>query len=276
MTTLPEQSRKYIRVRYEESGYYFPIRALEDSEVADFHTCFFDYLTQNKDRLKRLRTREHYLVFSQTHAMLGWVYRMVSHPRVLDAVESILGPNLLVWDSGWFAKIPGETKYVAWHQDSLYFGLRPLELTTAWIALTESDSENGCLRVIPGSHRRDFPHRETDAPDNSLSRGQEISVQVEESQAVDVVLKPGEVSLHHAAIVHGSKANISDRPRIGLAVRYLTPVVVHEGPRRQFGLLVRGRDDRGHFELLEAPVMDSVSSENSIQLKILERMGVKV
>lgn len=196
-------------------------------------------------------------------------------PKILDAVETVLGPNLLVWDSGWFAKMPGDKKYVAWHQDGIYFGLHPPNVVTAWVALTDSTPENGCLRVVPGSHGKNLIHRETGAPDNALSRGQEIAVEVDESQAVDIVLQPGELSLHHVGIVHGSNPNTSDRPRIGLAIRYLTPDVVHHGPERQLALLVRGKDEFGHFELLDRPIGDSAPAGRAIQLKILERMGVK-
>jgi ectoine hydroxylase-related dioxygenase (phytanoyl-CoA dioxygenase family) len=171
--------------------------------------------------------------------------------------------------------MPGDKKYVAWHQDGIYFGLHPPNVVTAWVALTDSTPENGCLRVVPGSHGKNLIHRETGAPDNALSRGQEIAVEVDESQAVDIVLQPGELSLHHVGIVHGSNPNTSDRPRIGLAIRYLTPDVVHHGPERQLALLVRGKDEFGHFELLDRPIGDSAPAGRAIQLKILERMGVK-
>ncbi len=262
------------QLQYKELGYYFPVPVLQDSEVMQFRSFFFDYLSANRERLKQLPMRKQYLVFSQTHAVLRWVYRIVSHPNVLDAVESVLGPNLLVWDTGWFSKMPGEGKYVAWHQDSLYFGLHPPHLTTAWIALTESIPENGCLRVIPRSHERVFSHRETESQGNLLSRGQEIAVEVHESEAVDLNLKPGQLSLHHVGIVHGSNVNGSDIPRIGLAVRYLTPDVTHQGSRQQFAMLVRGEDNLGHFELLPPPGGNGVSIGSSIQAKILERMGL--
>lgn len=260
--------------QYEESGYFFPIQALQDSEVSEFRRRFADYRAENLDRLSQLPTSKQYLVFSQTHAALAWVYRIVTHPKVLDAVETVMGPNLLVWDSGWFAKMPGEKKFVAWHQDGNYFGLHPPNLATAWVALTDSSPDNGCLRVVPGSHRKKLVHKETGAPDNVLSRGQEIAVEVDESQVVDIVLQPGELSLHHVGIVHGSNPNTSNRPRIGLAIRYLTPDLVHDGPERQLAMLVRGKDEFGHFELLEPPTGDSASAGRAIQLKILERMGV--
>ena len=116
------------------------------------------------------------------------------------------------------------------------------------------------MRVIPGTHRGALlPQRDTYAPENALSRGQEIAVEVDESQAIDLALRPGEMSFHHIGIVHGSNVNTSDKPRIGIAVRYITPDVVQDGPERPLAMLVRGsRDDYGHFELLEPPQTDAL------------------
>jgi non-haem Fe2+, alpha-ketoglutarate-dependent halogenase len=89
---------------------------------------------------------------SDTHHFLAWVHGIVSLPAVFDAVESVLGPNILVWGSQWFPKLPGDHAYVSWHQDGTYGGLHPPNLTTAWIALSDSTPENGCMRVVPGTH----------------------------------------------------------------------------------------------------------------------------
>ncbi len=240
--------------QYQKNGYLFPLRVLNESETEKFHSCFLDYRSQVAERLKALPPREQYRVFAETHTFLHWVCEMVSHPSVLDAVEGILGPNLLVWNTRWFAKMPGDKTYITWHQDATYWGLHPPNVTTAWIALSDTIPANGCMRVIPGSHLQPLlPQTETYAADNALSRGQEIAVDVDESKAVDIVLQPGEMSLHHIGIVHGSKANRSERPRIGLAVRYITPDVVQDGPERQFALLVRGVDPHGHFDLIKPP-----------------------
>ena len=209
---------------FHERGYLFPLHVFDEEETAEFRRCFFAYRDQIAGRLTSLPARDQWAVFSETHTFLHWVYRMASHPRVLDAVESLLGPDLLVWNTRWFAKLPGEKTYISWHQDAAYWGLEPPNVVTAWLALTESTPENGGMRVIPGSHKeRLLPQIDTYAPDNALSRGQEIAVEVNEAEAVDIVLKPGEMSLHHVAIVHGSKANQSAQPRIGVAVRLHQP-----------------------------------------------------
>jgi ectoine hydroxylase-related dioxygenase (phytanoyl-CoA dioxygenase family) len=211
-------------------------------------------------------------VLSETHTYLKWVYWIVSHPNVLNLVEGILGPNLLVWGSRWFSKMPGEKTYVSWHQDATYWGIHPPNVVTAWIALSESVPENGCMRVIPRTHKGSLlPQKETYAPENALSRGQEIAVEVDEDKAVDLILDPGELSLHHIGIVHGSNVNRSNKPRIGIAVRYLTPEVIQDGIDTPFALLVRGRDDFGHFELLQPPQSDEVPPDDVIP-RAVQRM----
>jgi len=258
-TPLGPEEQEY----YQRRGYYFPIRVFENSEAAELCLRFLDYWMESTAALTGLPAREYYVVLNETHLLLRWVYRIASHPRVLDAVEHILGPNLIVWSSAWFPKMPEDRRYISWHQDATYWGLHPPSVTTAWIALSESTPENGCLRVMPGSHQGPLlPQIETYARDNVLSRGQEIAVEVDESKAVDLVLQPGEMSLHHIGIVHGSKANYSKKPRIGIAVRYITPDVVQDAPARQMAVLVRGKDEFHHFDLAHPPDDDLISADD--------------
>ena len=243
-----------LKERYEEDGYCFPIPVLGETEVQDFRRCFLDFYEKNNERLQSLAPRDQYQILSETHVSLPWVYRLAAHGRVLDAVEAILGPNLLLWGSRWFTKMPGDKTFVSWHQDATYWGLHPPRVTTAWIALSESSSENGCMRVLPASHKAGLvPQTETYALDNALSRGQEIAAEVDESQARDVILCPGDMSLHHIGIIHGSRVNQSPKARIGIAIRYITPDVVQDTDERPIALLVRGSDTCGNFELLPPP-----------------------
>ena len=122
------------------------------------------------------------------------------------------------------------------------------------MALTDSTLENGCMRVVPGSHQRPIlSHRDTYAPDNRLSRGQEVEAAVEERDAVDVVLRAGEMSLHHVNIIHGSNPNPSDGSRIGFAPRFTTPRTRQIDGEPPTAVLARGRDAYGHFRLLPEP-----------------------
>ncbi len=244
---------------YAENGYLYPIRVFSDTETAEFRRQFDDYTDQNKDLLGKMIPRERRAVYGLTHLMLPWVYQMASHPRVLDAVEGAIGPNILVWGSDWFVKFAHDPAFISWHQDGAYWGLNPPKVATAWIALSPSTLENGCMQVMPGTQKMQLPQRETYALDNALSRGQEIALEVDESKAVALTLDAGEMSLHHIGIAHGSKANTSDQPRIGIAIRYIAPEVVQKGAERQIVQLVRGRDEYGNFEIV-APPADAVSA----------------
>lgn len=271
---IPNRLSASQQAQYRDQGYYFPIRIFDESEAAELRDRFVDYFSANSDQIKDLPAREHNSILIETHTILNWVYQIVSFPKLLDAVESILGPNILVWSSAWFPKMPGDKKYISWHQDGAYWGLHPPNAATAWVALSDSLPENGCMRVVPETHKGPLlPQVETYAWNNALSRGQEIAVEVDESKAVDLVLRPGEASLHHIGAVHGSKENKSEKPRIGLAIRYISPDVVQDGAVQQCAVLVRGRDEFGHFHLIDAPDDNEVSPEDaSRRSEVLRRM----
>jgi hypothetical protein len=235
------------RERYHRDGILFPIPALFPGEVARFRAAF-------EDLAARLGGRPLAQQLSQTHLYLPWAYELATRPAVLDAVEDVLGPDILVWTVSIFAKYPRDPGYISWHQDGTYWGLDSPQVTTAWVALTDSTVENGCMRVVPGSHRNPIlPHRDTYAADNRLSRGQEVQVEVDEKDAVDVTLQAGQMSLHHVNIIHGSNPNPSDRSRIGFAIRFTTPKTRQIEGEPPTAVLARGHDDYHHFELLPAP-----------------------
>jgi non-haem Fe2+, alpha-ketoglutarate-dependent halogenase len=225
---------------YRGQGYCFPLRAFAAEEADGL--------------LGRLRATEVRLggplagrMNQKPHLLFPWADAVVRHPAVLDAVESVIGPDILCWGSQFFMKGAGDPAYVSWHQDGTYWGLSSPDVVTAWIAFTPSVPESGCMRVVPGTHLRQVPHTDTFAADNLLSRGQEVAVQVDEREAVDIVLQPGEMSLHHVLIVHGSEPNRATWPRIGFAIRYVPPHVRQAGGERDSALLVRGEDRHGNF-----------------------------
>lgn len=262
------------RRQFERDGYLCPIRVMDDAEVSRLLNCYMDYYAANKARLDALPPNQKYKVLSETHFVLPWVYEIVTHPRVLDAVEVLLGPNLLAWNSNWFSKMPGEKSFVSWHQDGTYWKLTPPMVVTAWVALSPSGANNGCMRVIPATHTQPMiPQRETYQPENALSRGQEIAVEVDEAQAVDLSLRPGEMSLHHIWIIHGSNANTSkDTPRIGIAIRYTRPEVVQESPTKPFAMLVRGEDTCGNFNLQPPPETTSSERQQALHQAIVDHV----
>jgi hypothetical protein len=232
---------------YHRDGILFPIPVLSPAEAAHFRAAF-------EEVAARLGGRPVAQSLGHTHTHFRWAYDLATHPRILDAVEDVLGPDILVWTVSIFPKYPRDPGFISWHQDGTYWGLDSTRVTTAWIALTDSTIDNGCMRVVPGSHRRPIlPHRDTYAPDNRLSRGQEIAVEVSEDDAVDVVLRAGEMSLHHVNIIHGSNPNPSDGPRIGFAPRFTTPETRQIDGESPTAVLARGHDRHGHFTLLPGP-----------------------
>lgn len=233
------------RARFEAEGILFPLPAFTSDEVAAARAAFNRIAALPPEIGRRI-------LLSKSHLVSRTLWDLLFARAVLDRVSAIAGPDLLVWGANFFSKPPGSAQFVSWHQDATYWGLEPDDIVTAWIALTPSTVENGCMRVIKGSHDSPLPHVDTHAADNMLSRGQEIAVAVDEAQATDVVLAPGQMSLHHVRIAHGSEPNRSDDWRIGWVVRYIGGHVRPTAGRRDRALLVLGTD-RGHFEAETPP-----------------------
>lgn len=148
-------------------------------------------------------------------------------PEILDTVSSILGDDIIVWGSALFAKKGKGGKATPWHQDGHYWPIRPLETVTAWIAIDDVGTDNGCMRVIPETHRKrtSFEHYREDSPDVVLNQALEVG-DGRFGAPRDVVLKPGEFSIHDVYLVHGAEPNNSGRRRAGLVFRYM-PATSH-------------------------------------------------
>src|SRR6478752_7743901 len=234
---------------YQHDGYYFPVPALTPAEVAHYRGCLEKHEAGTGAPLQGNWRHKAHLLFT-------WVDELVHHPKIVDAAEDLLGPNLLCWTTNFFIKEANSPGFVSWHQDSTYWGLDPDEVITAWVAFTEVDEANGYMQVIPGSHKIDqLPHVDTFHKDNLLSRGQEIAVEVDVAKAVGLAMHAGEMSLHHIKLVHGSAANRTNDRRIGLAIRYI-PTHVRQTKVRDSAMLVRGVDKYHHFDDEPRPVAD--------------------
>ena len=227
---------------YQENGVLFPLKVLDETE----RTSVLDAIARIDQQPEHLRRG--YLIH-RSHVISKTLADVCRNPKILDKVESVLGPNIYVWASNFFLKEPKSPAYVGWHQDAAYWGLEPADIVTAWVAIMPSTVEAGCMRVVPGTHKGEIvSHTETYAADNILSRGQEIPVEVDPSAIVDVVLAPGEMSLHHVKIAHNSEPNRSNHRRIGFAVRYVAAHVRQMSGKKDQAMLVRGTDKWGYFE----------------------------
>ena len=252
--------------QYSSNGFAFPIRAITESRSAEL-----------ADRVQKLMKTDPQLAErafgTNCHLLFPWLHELTHMTEILDEVEKIIGPDILLWSSSFFIKDPGSKSYVSWHQDSTYWGLKPQEIVTAWLAFTPSNTSNGCMRVIPGSHRRgQSAHKDAFADDNLLSRGQEIEVDISNEKVVELVLEPGEMSLHHVRIFHGSNSNDSNAIRIGFAIRYIPAYTSQEGGRT-FAELVRGEDRFSNFDTPTPPTVEMGEEEWAIQQESLKRLN---
>jgi chlorinating enzyme len=244
---MPRRLTQEQMADYERDGVCYPIPVVSAPEAAELRGSL-------EAAERRLGGPIAGILRHKSHLVFPWLADLVAHPLLLDAVEDLLGPDILVWSSNLFVKDAHDPSFVSWHQDSTYWGLSEPAAVTAWVAFTPSTRASGCLRVSPGSHRFDeLPHRDNPSALNLLTRGQEVQVDVNEADAIDVLLAPGEMSLHHVRAVHGSEPNRSDDRRIGFAIRYM-PTRVRQRAGRDFATLVRGEDAYGHFEPEPRPI----------------------
>ena len=192
----------------------------------------------------------------KNHLLFKWLSDLIRSPRILDTVEDIIGPDILVWSTDWWIKEANSPQFVSWHQDSQYWGLDTDKLVTVWIALSPSTIQSGCMRVLPGSHQGpDLTHEETYHDDNMLTRGQSIG-DIDEDKAVNLVVDTGQAVLFAFRIAHASYPNQTDDRRIGLAIRYIPPDAQQQFSDQDSAALVRGVDNYQHFELEPEPRYD--------------------
>lgn len=236
--------------QYRDEGYYFPLDVLTPAEAAE---C--------RARLEAIELAQGHAIVgperSKSHLLYTWIDALIRHPKILDAVEDLIGPDILCWNTVWWIKEPMGDAFVSWHQDKLYVGLDTDDFVTAWLALSPATIESGCMRILPGSHKRDIlPHRDEFKENNMLSRGQEITVAIDESQAVPMELSPGQISLHNVRLAHASKANVSSDRRIGLSMHYIPTSTRQIVMEWDSATLVRGEDRYNHFTPTPRPSGD--------------------
>jgi ectoine hydroxylase-related dioxygenase (phytanoyl-CoA dioxygenase family) len=229
---------------FREQGYLCPLTAMDEAAAGQTLAALERFESRHGGFGKRLRFK--------AHLRLAALMAVATHERILDAVEDLIGPNILLFTSTLWPKDGGDGRYVSWHQDSAYFGFDRHEEVTAWVAFTASHRGNGCVRVMPGSHLGpDYEHEETLAKDNLLIRGQTIRG-LDDAKAVDLELRPGQFSLHQERTAHGSQPNTSPERRIGYALFYI-PTHVKSTLGRRTALLVRGKDEYRNWDADPVP-----------------------
>lgn len=256
---------------YKDQGYLPGRSILSPADAARYReACIATCGVEKKDGTHRQASNR-----VKPYLLFDWAAELVRHDKVLDAVEALIGPDILVFHTTVWFKEGGGEKYVPWHQDATYFGLAPFEHVTAWVALTPSTPDNGCVQVVPGTHRNgQRGHLDERDERAMLSRGQTLNEAVDEAQAVDLVMRPGDVSFHHTLLAHRSGPNRSPEPRIGVGVSYIPAHAAHIGKTRLTATLVRGEDRFDHFDPEPRPAADSDAAAEAAHADALGRFWI--
>ena len=234
--------------QYNDEGFIAPIRVMSEDEaikvrerVEEAEKSFpEEFNPENRNNL---------------HLTFMVLDELAHNPIILDAVEDLIGSKFSLWSSVMFIKNPSTEHFVSWHQDATYMGMSSNDFLTPWIALTPSTEEMGCMSMIPGSHKQNIlPHQDTFAENNILTRGQVVK-NVNAKKAVNLILKPGEMSIHHGAIIHCSKPNKSKQRRIGFALQSYCPHDINQIIGKNIWMHIRGgkRDDLDGLQLERPP-----------------------
>ena len=248
--------------QYQRDGFVFPIPVMSEAEALDYRRRMEEAEARYPDAINARAAR------NNAHLTFGFMDEIVHRPEILDAVEDLIGPDILAWGSVLFTKEAHDPAFVSWHQDFTYMGLEPHDGVSTWLALSPSNRTSGCMQMFPGSHRDGIlPHRDTFGENNILTRGQVVDG-LDPADAVDIILRPGEISLHHPRVIHGSQPNRSDTRRIGVVVQAYLPPHVRSIQSAGHVSMVRGRDIEGHFDVLPRPHTDMDPAAMSLRTAI--------
>ena len=226
--------------QYHSDGYVHPVAVLSDEEVREARAAIEAFEAKSGKLFDYPEKSKSYLLFD-------WADRLVRHPAILDAVEDIIGPDIMVYHTTMWIKEPKTPQYILWHQDGTYFYLDPALHITAWVALSEASVTSGCMHVLPGSQKLgQLDHQDDPGENNLILRGQAILGRFDDEVGVPMSLKPGEISLHNTDLVHSSRPNEADDRRMGFGISYIPARVRDVGSPSGSAMLVRGKD-HGHF-----------------------------
>ena len=241
---MPKVLTKEQIEQYHDEGFISPVRVISENEALSI-----------KNQLEQVEADFPEEINAQSrnnlHLSFAFLDALANNTIIVDAMEDLIGPDIALWASVMFIKEPSSKQYVSWHQDATYMGLDSIDFPTPWIALSPSNRDTGCMTMISGSHHSEIQiHKDTFAENNILTRGQVIP-EVDKSKAIDLILEPGEMSIHHGAIIHGSQPNNSDQRRIGFSLQSYVPPSIKQVVGRNIWTHIRGkkRQDNDGIEL---------------------------
>ena len=238
--------------QFNERGYLFPLALLDAAETAAQRAYF--------DRLLAMAAA----AGLDNYAVNGWhqhcrgLHDLVCHPRLLDYVEDLIGPNIVCTMTHYFSKNPTDSKAVYWHQDAQFWPLTPSKVVTAWIAIDDVDEANGAMQLWPGTHRRGVIPFEYVTDEENGVLNEHVHDPEQFGAPVSVALRAGQLSLHTDMLLHGSLPNRSGRRRCGLTIRYMPPDVRRGDDAEPWAIIARGRDPGGYWRAVERPEADSI------------------
>jgi hypothetical protein len=233
--------------QYHDQGFISPIRVISEREALSIKNELEQVEAEFPEEINAENR-------NNLHLSFAFLDKLAHNKIIVDAIEDLIGPNISLWASVMFIKEPSSKHYVSWHQDATYMGLDSMNFPTPWVALSPSNKETGCMTMISGSHKLKIQeHEDTFAENNILTRGQVIQ-DVDESRAVDLILEPGEMSIHHGAVIHGSQPNKGNQRRIGFSLQSYMPNDISQVVGRNIWTHVRGqkREDKDGL-LLDRP-----------------------
>jgi len=274
-TALPLDQGKLsspLAQQYWQDGYLFPLQVVSQTQAAAWRTQLEQLEKDWLDNGLPLPLNTYKRVNS--HVVIPMSVEIAKTPAVLDAVEGLLGPDILIYSVEYFIKEPRTKHVVTMHQDLTYWGMGEIDnIITAWVALSDVSVASGCMDFVQGSHKNPIlPHEDSFDQNNLLSRGQEIVVKVADKDKVPVELSPGQMSLHHGLTIHGSAPNVSDDRRIGAVIRYISPHVVKPVGPKDYGIPARGNCDTGKWNLFDGPseLFDEAAQKRYVEIRDLQ------
>jgi ectoine hydroxylase-related dioxygenase (phytanoyl-CoA dioxygenase family) len=228
--------------QYNDQGYLFPFDIFSAEEITEIRAYFDDLLS------KAMAAGWNSYEITNWHKHCRSVYDLVTNSRILDYVQDLLGETLILRHSHFFAKLPGDGKRVSWHQDASYWPLTPSKVVSAWLAIDDTDVENGAMQVIPGSHKNaQVAFEKSSKTENNVLNQTVHHPEKYGNDPVSITLKAGQMSLHSDWILHGSEPNMSTRRRCGLAMRFLSSDVRAYNDWNQHSIVCRGSEPTGHW-----------------------------
>ena len=234
--------------QFNRDGFLFPLDVYTPDEAAGLYDKFaamekkLGHEPQERFRIK-------------AHLPFPWLCDIVKHPSIVNAIEDIVGPNVLCWGASFFTKQANDPRFVSWHTDTFYYGFEPAETITAWLPFNDATLESGCVKYIPGSHKQQTVHEIIKDENNLVQQGQN-ALNVPEDKAVAAELKAGQVVLHHESVVHGSGPNNANHARIGFSIHYIAPHVRETRFDGASAMLLRGENIGDNWSLDPEPTVD--------------------